>query len=203
MEHALISPQSERLLMANRGPFHRAYASLITGLRQAFHPQTAQPERYIIRLTIVLMLLSVVFFPAGARTDTEICGYPVDGQVRIHREGETHATFAVSLAESTFRHRRGLMHCPHLPTGHGMLFIYDTARPRAFWMKDTPLALAIIFIADDGRIAAIAKGIPQSLNRIPSPGPVRYVLEINQTEAQGLRRGDQMQWNRVSAPPNN
>ena len=93
------------------------------------------------------------------------------------------------------------MHCPQLPAGHGMLFIYDTTRPRVFWMKDTPLALAIIYIAEDGRITAIEKGSPQSLNRIPSPGPVRYVLEINQTEARGLRQGDRLQWTRTTGQP--
>ena len=82
-----------------------------------------------------------------------------------------------------------------------LLFIYNAARPRVFWMKDTYLELAIIFIADDGRIAAIEKGVPRSLTRIPSPGPVRLVLEINHTEAQGLRHGDRLRWTRDPTPP--
>ena len=179
----------------------RDFLRLSALLRLVFRQQTAQPDRPIISLSIVLILLVVGWFSTEARSDSDICGYPVDGCALIQREGEIHATFAVSLAESTSRHRRGLMHCPHLPDGHGMLFIYDTTRPRAFWMKDTPLALAIIFIAEDGRIVAIEKGTPQSLKRIPSPGPVRYVLEINPADAKGLQRGDRLRWTRVARPP--
>lgn len=164
-------------------------------------PGATHPGQALYGRAIALALLALCAFPAGAHTDSAICGHPVDGRVTIQRKDETRATFAVSLAESTYRHRRGLMHCPHLPTGHGMLFVYPEARPRFFWMKDTPLTLAIIFIADDGRIIAIEKGTPGSLIRIPSPGPVRYVLEINPSDARGLRRGDQLAWTRIPAQP--
>jgi hypothetical protein len=200
MDHDPFSPRNERD-QTSRGSLRRDALRSITALRLAFRQKTAQPDRTIISLTIVLVLLTVGVFPAGARADTDICGFPVDGHVRIQREGETQAVFAVSLAETTPRHRRGLMHCPLLPAGHGMLFIYNAARPRVFWMKDTYLELAIIFIADDGRIAAIEKGVPRSLTRIPSPGPVRLVLEINHTEAQGLRHGDRLRWTRDPTPP--
>ena len=82
------------------------------------------------------------------------------------------------------------MHCPALGPGTGMLFVYADARPRVFWMKDTPLDLGIVFIDAQSRIAAIARGWPQSLTRIRSPGPARFVLEINYDEALALRVGD-------------
>ncbi len=52
--------------------------------------------------------------------------------------------------------------------------------------------LGIIFIDGDGRIMSIERGIPGSRERIRSPGPVRYVLEINYAEARTLQVGDRM-----------
>ncbi|MBL0712903.1 MAG: DUF192 domain-containing protein [Desulfosarcina sp.] len=111
------------------------------------------------------------------------------------------ADFTVCIAESASQRRRGLMHCPQLKTGTGMLFIYAQARPRVFWMKETPLELAIIFISADARIAAIEKGTPASLSRIPSPGPIRQVLEINFEEARGLQVDDSVQLIESNMPP--
>lgn len=137
-------------------------------------------------------ILTVMLFPAMVWPDSGICGYPTSGRVRISRADQTMAEFTVAAAESVAQRSRGLMNCPLLRPGTGLLFVYDEARPRAFWMKDTPLELGIIFIAADGKIAAIARGAPGSLTRIVSPGPVQYVLEINYQEVKGLRVGDRM-----------
>lgn len=148
---------------------------------------------YLIAWGGTVVMLTVMLFPAMVWTDTGICGYPASGRVMISRADQTMAEFTVTTAESVAQRRRGLMNCPMLSPGTGMLFIYENARPRAFWMKDTPLELGIIFIANDGRITSIEKGTPGNLTRIPSPGPVQYVLEINYQETQGLRIGDRMQ----------
>ena len=66
-----------------------------------------------------------------------------------------------------------------LPPEHGMLFLFDEPQDAAFWMKDTPLSLDILFIAPDGRIVNIAEGTtPYSLAPIGSVAPVGGVLEI-------------------------
>lgn len=201
MDRILFSLKFGRYLTVPRGLLRHALRRPAAVLGLALRQWTFSPGQPVIGGTIVLALLVVGLLPAGARSDTDICGYPVDGRVIIQREGETQAVFAVSLAESASRHRRGLMHCSHLRAGHGMLFVYSETRPRVFWMKDTHLELAIIYIAADSRIAAIEKGVPRTLTRIPSPGPVQYVLEINFAEARGLMRGDRLQWTRVDAQP--
>jgi uncharacterized membrane protein (UPF0127 family) len=137
-------------------------------------------------------MLSLVLLPAMVGAGTFICGYPASGRVVISRAQQPLAEFTVTHAESSEQRRQGLMHCAQLEPGTGMLFLYDESRPRTFWMKDTPLELGIIFIAGDGQIMAIERGVPGSRERIQSPGPVRYVLEINHKEARGLRVGDRM-----------
>ena len=134
--------------------------------------------------------LALLLLPAAARTETLVCGHAARSRVAIQREGRVIAAFTVAKAESVAERSRGLMHCPALGPGTGMLFVYADARPRVFWMKDTPLDLAIVFIDAESRIAAIARGLPQSLTRIHSPGPTRFVLEINYDEAAALRVGD-------------
>jgi len=48
------------------------------------------------------------------------------------------------------------------------------------WMKNTPTALDMVFIASDGRIVNIARNTtPLSLATIGSDGPVRFVLEVS------------------------
>ena len=146
---------------------------------------------WIGRTGLAAVLVMLLLSPA-ARPADDICGYPARGQVAIHRGDRLLATFTVAEAASVAQRARGLMNCPALKSGTGLLFVYDDIRSRVFWMKDTLLELGILFVAADGRIVAIERGAPGSLKRIPSPGPVRYVLEINYHEAIRLQTGDRM-----------
>ena len=57
-------------------------------------------------------------------------------------------------------------------------------------MKDTLIELAIIFITADGRIAAIERGEPGSIDYIQSPNDIQSVLEVNYGESRDLKVGD-------------
>ena len=62
----------------------------------------------------------------------------------------------------------------------GMLFVFEQPQPLCFWMKNTPTALTIAFITDDGTIANLADMKPQTEDPHCSKGPVRYTLEMKQ-----------------------
>ncbi|MDJ0720557.1 MAG: DUF192 domain-containing protein [Desulfobacterales bacterium] len=158
----------------------------------------ATGRRRIGRLGLAAALV-LLLLPAAPRAETHVCGQSARSRVTVQREGRVIAAFTVAVAASVAERSRGLMHCPVLGPGTGMLFVYADARPRVFWMKDTPLDLGIVFIDAQSRIAAIARGWPQSLARIHSPGPARFVLEINYDEAAALRVGDLV--NRTAAGP--
>jgi uncharacterized membrane protein (UPF0127 family) len=143
-------------------------------------------------------LLAIGVLPADTCGKELICGYPADGQVTIRRAGEIRATFRVARAQTASQRRRGLMGCRRLDPGTGLLFVYDDVRPRVFWMKNTPLELAIVFVAANGDIVGIGHGVPHRLDRIPSPGPVALVLEINYAASRELQVGDRLDW---QAPP--
>lgn len=156
-------------------------------------PFTAKPFRTFSGWAGLAAILAISLVPSAARPDPDICGYPAHEHVAINRGGHKMAEFSVTLAATITERGRGLMNCPQLEPGTGMLFLYETIGPRVFWMKDTPLELGIIFVAADGKITAIEKGSPGSLTRISSPGPVRYVLEINYDESHSLQVGDHVQ----------
>ncbi len=149
-------------------------------------------RRWIGRLGLAAALL-LLLLPEAARPDALVCGQPARSRVTIHRDGRVIAAFTVAEAASVAERSRGLMDCPALEPGTGMLFVYRDARRRVFWMKNTPVALGIVFIAADNRIAAVERGVPQSLTRITSPGPTRLVLEINHDEARHLQVGDRVE----------
>jgi len=105
--------------------------------------------------------------------------------------------FSVEIARTEQEQERGLMFRTSLPENGGMIFPMHPPRPAAFWMKNTPLPLDIIFIRADGSIARIApQAIPYSLDLIQVGEPVAAVLEIagGAADAAGIREGDRVSW---------
>lgn len=103
--------------------------------------------------------------------------------------------FTVELALTPADRSTGLMNRQSMPATHGMLFRFDQTRQVLMWMKNTPLPLDMVFIDEAGVVAGIAaETTPFSEAIVPSPGPVRYVLELNAGVAarSGIRAGDRV-----------
>lgn len=141
----------------------------------------------------LLFLLILIGIPVQGCADNT-CRYHKAGFVDITREGKPVGTFSVALADTPRDRRQGLMHCPALTPGSGMLFNYPSAGKRVFWMRNTLIELAIIYISADGKIASIAHGQPGSLECIHSPANIQSVLEINFPESGILAVGDRVRW---------
>lgn len=98
------------------------------------------------------------------------------------RVGETVVT--VEFARTPDAWARGLAHRADLPEGHGMLFEFPSTEERVFWMKDTRIALDIIWMRSGAVVGITAEVLPEpgvpdeALRRYPSPGPVDTVLEV-------------------------
>lgn len=104
-------------------------------------------------------------------------------------------TFTIEWAVTPEERARGLMFRESMAADHGMIFDFGSDRPVAFWMKNTPLALDMIFIRDDGTVDSIAADTtPFSEASVPSGGPVRYVLEVlaGTSKRIGLVPGDRI-----------
>ncbi|MGD8703365.1 MAG: DUF192 domain-containing protein [Desulfosarcina sp.] len=151
-------------------------------------PNTSQLLGGILAMVFLPFLIQERIGFAGM-----ICGFPETGKVAITRSDKVIQTFSVTQAASKESQRKGLMHCPFLHPGTGMLFTFPDARQRTFWMKNTLIELAIVFISAEGRIVAIERGRPGSRSRIRSPEKIQSVLEINFRESVRLAIGDSVQ----------
>ena len=101
--------------------------------------------------------------------------------------------FAVEVMRTRDELERGLMFRREMATDHGMLFDFGAPQPVTMWMKNTYLALDMVFIARDGRIVSVKQNAePLSEKTIPSGGDVLGVLELDAGTAKriGLKPGD-------------
>ena len=88
--------------------------------------------------------------------------------------------FGVEIAADDASREQGLMFRRHMPENQGMLFEFDKSIAVNFWMKNTYIALDLIFVAEDGTISRIAANAqPFSESLIPSGPPCKAVLELN------------------------
>ncbi len=109
-------------------------------------------------------------------------------------EGNT-VTYKVELAQSREELTTGLMNRTAMEADSGMIFDLSAFNnvPTAMWMKDTKLALDMLFIDRDGMIFWIYENAePDSLKMIVSPYPAFAVLEVNAGDvaAKGIKIGD-------------
>jgi uncharacterized protein len=103
--------------------------------------------------------------------------------------------FQVWIADTPARHLQGLMWVRQLAPDQGMLFILDEPRPFPLWMKNTYLALDMVFLDPTGRVLSIARNTtPLSTAMIYSPGEVSGVLEIlaGESDRRGIVVGDRV-----------
>lgn len=118
------------------------------------------------------------------------------------RDGAVHR-FAVELALTPEQQQRGLMFREAMAADRGMLFDFGVTRPVAMWMRNTRLPLDMLFVDAAGTVAGVAAdAVPYSETVIPSPRPVRFVLELNAGTARrlGIAAGDRAS-HPLFAPP--
>ena len=104
----------------------------------------------------------------------------------------------LEVANTPNQQEKGLMFRPPLEDDRGMLFIFKPARPVAFWMKNTPSPLDIIFLLD-GEVKAIARNATTCKTDpcpvYPDGGVVAdSVIEVRSrlTQEIGLQEGDRI-----------
>ncbi|MCO6408122.1 DUF192 domain-containing protein [Hoeflea alexandrii] len=147
--------------------------------------------RHFKQVAAFLIFLVLCFGPAAL-----VAGpLPVDSERLFIDTSKGSVGFTVELALTPENRATGLMNRQSMAADHGMLFRFDQTRDVLMWMKNTPLSLDMLFIAENGRIARIAENtVPYSETIIPSGSPVRYVLELNAGTAAktGVSVGDRV-----------
>lgn len=122
---------------------------------------------------LFIAVLALCTAPLGAQSAKPAPAHIIELSAGPHR-------ISAELAADNATRQRGLMHRKTLAENHGMLFVFDSAKPQCMWMRNTELALSVAFIADDGRIVNIERMQPHTDDLHCSAEPVRYALEMRQ-----------------------
>jgi uncharacterized protein len=99
------------------------------------------------------------------------------------------------IADTPELRERGLMFRHILPADQAMLFDFGNPRPVAMWMKNTYMSLDMLFVREDGTIAAIAENtVPKSLDTVSVQVPVKGVVELaaGTVKRLGIRQNDKV-----------
>ena len=90
------------------------------------------------------------------------------------------ARFTVEVADHPAERSRGLMERESMPTGAGMLFVYERPQRAVFWMKNTLIPLDMIFMDARGQVTHVHENAqPLDLTPIEGGDDVQFILEIN------------------------
>ncbi|PSJ64058.1 DUF192 domain-containing protein [Pseudaminobacter soli (ex Li et al. 2025)] len=119
--------------------------------------------------------------------------------VAVTAKGEH--SFSIEIADNDKERAAGLMFREKMADDHGMLFVFDRTQPVGFWMKNTPMALDLVFIGPDGTVKAVRRGEPFSEALIAPADAVRFVLELKagMAEKAGIKNGDILRHPIISA----
>lgn len=91
--------------------------------------------------------------------------------------------FNVELATTSSEQETGLMYRKSLNNNSGMLFIFQQEANHSFWMKNTIIALDIIWLSSDNQVVYVSRDTQpcnsESCPPIIPDNPAKFVLEIN------------------------
>jgi len=141
------------------------------------------------------ILLTLLLFALPVRADS--CQ---DDELFLRGDWGT-ARFTIEIADTAATRARGLMFRESLGASQGMLFMYPEAGAPSFWMKNTLIALDMLFITPQGVVQYVhANAIPGDLRPISGGPGVQYVLEIKGGMAAllGINPGTQLRYARFA-----
>lgn len=152
-------------------------------------------ERVRRRLACAAGTLLATLFVIGA-----IAGGCSQQQRPAHEYGKVDVkigsrTFRLEIAATEADRAYGLMNRATMPPDRGMLFVFPDEKPLDFYMRNTLIPLDIIYVSSSGTVVSIKHGKPMDESHIPSGGPARYVIELNDgiAAAAGLKPGDHIE----------
>jgi len=159
------------------------------------------------KLVVVLVFIfSLAVLTGSAHGFTDAQTSARSGSVRpdgkldfVGVDGTPVVTITIEIAETAQARRIGLMGRSSLSMTDGMLFIFEQAEPRYFWMSNTPVSLDMIFIDPEKRIVHMVEStLPMSKQTYSSRFPAQYVVEVPAGFVKffKIKTGMHIQWQR-------
>lgn len=158
-------------------------------------------------IIIIIGIVAIVYFTSKPKTETIVSSTPKQEEPAFTKQGELSFissadkkiinTISIEFAKDEYSREKGLMYRRNMDEMQGMLFLFEDAAPRSFWMKNTYISLDIIYIGADKKIVSIQKSaIPLSEESLPSYKDAMYVLEVNAgfTDKYNIKEGDEISY---------
>lgn len=124
----------------------------------------------------IVLIVSLLFgVPTSKAADGGLVHIQTPSGITIHAE----------IADTPLKRSVGLMYRDHLKKDHGMLFFFSQPQAWSFWMKNTKIALDLIWLDAKKRVTHIERSIPICTKTDdscpqyrPNSDDAMYVLEI-------------------------
>ncbi|RZS91908.1 DUF192 domain-containing protein [Aquimarina brevivitae] len=164
---------------------------------------------HTIKTPIVLLGLSLFFYACknDSKSDknlTQEVNFTKEGEATLFRVNDSSTTkitqLEIEIADNEYEIQTGLMYRKTMEPNRGMLFVFEEDAPRSFYMKNTQIALDLIFLNSDHKVVSIQKNAaPMNEKSLLSEGPARYVLEVNAglSEQWNLQKGDSVAFKKI------
>ncbi len=139
-----------------------------------------------------LFLVLFLYAAAGCQAQPKV--------VIVTKDGREHG-FRVEVADTPAKRELGLQYRRELAPDHGMIFLFPRESQQAFWMKNTPIALDMIFISRERTIVGIVEhAVPFTLESRSVRMPSQFVLEIagGLSRRYGFTPGDRVRFEGIS-----
>jgi hypothetical protein len=149
----------------------------------------------VVALTAVLAVSAQTPAPTPPATTSDQC--PAPANVTAHFLAS--AAFGVRAprgelslvpVEDEAARERGLMCVVRIPPGKGMIFVFEPPdRAQSFWMKNTLVALDMVFVTAAGLVTSVAADVPPTRSGTPDDavarrsGFGRFVIELGGGDA--------------------
>jgi uncharacterized membrane protein (UPF0127 family) len=152
-------------------------------------------RKSLLAIVAIVVIVGALGFYLGMPQSSadQAMRLPVDPTPLVAETAAGERSFTIEVADDPSERSAGLMFRESMDDDHGMLFVFPETKPVAFWMRNTPMPLDIVFIGEDGKVLDVLPGEPFS-EALISPGTtvqVRFVLELKRgiAEKAGIMDG--------------
>ncbi|MFO7718965.1 MAG: DUF192 domain-containing protein [Gillisia sp.] len=154
---------------------------------------------------ILAFILSGFLFSCGDETKESSIEVPEiefkkEGELFMLKMGDTLKKVDIEIADTEYERQTGLMYRKSMEEDQGMLFIYPDEAPRSFYMRNTYIALDIIFYDKDSTAVSFQENAkPLDQTPLPSEKPAQFILELNAGKVKewNIERGDKITFKRL------
>jgi uncharacterized membrane protein (UPF0127 family) len=162
-----------------------------------------------MRASVIAFALVVGCHGGSAADDKPAVAAPGDaaaapGEAVVFHTGSGDVVVAVEIADTPAERARGLMERKEMPQDHGMIFAFPREDIQRFWMKNTLIALDMIFVNTQHEVVGVVPDAePMTLEERSVGLPSAYVVEVNGGFAKknGIAAGTRVDFRNIPTTP--